>query len=140
MPITFSMKNKNLVNKLFASILTPYLLLCLTVGGFHDSIFSVRHCNHTQESVSHSTEQQISVSGNPSQHNSETCQICQWLKTPSNLKQFLLHDMRFDCIYINLVCHSNPILPSIFIQRFTIRPPPAFSCFLFNRIKLHYID
>ena len=128
MPITFSMKNKNLVNKLFASILTPYLLLCLTVGGFHDSIFSVRHCNHTQESVSHSTEQQIRVSGNPSQHNSETCQICQWLKTPSNLKQFLLHDMRFDCIYINLVCHSNPILPSLFIHKFTIRPPPAFSC------------
>ena len=134
MPITFSMKNKNLVNKLFASILTPYLLLCLTVGGFHDSIFSVRHCNHTQESVSHSTEQQIRVSGNPSQHNSETCQICQWLKTPSNLKQFLLHDMRFDCIYINLVCYSNPILPSLFIQRFTIRPPPAFSCFLHSQI------
>jgi len=128
MPITFSMKNKNLVNKLFASILTPYLLLCLTVGGFHDSIFSVRHCNHTQESVSHSTEQQIRVSGNPSQHNSETCQICQWLKTPSNLKQFLLHDMRFDCVYVSLACHSNPILPSLFIHKFTIRPPPAFSC------------
>jgi len=134
MPITFSMKNKNLVNKLFASILTPYLLLCLTVGGFHDSIFSVRHCNHTQESVSHSTEQQIRISGNPSQHNSETCQICQWLKTPSNLRQFLLHDMRFDCVYINLVCYSNPILPSLFIQRFTIRPPPAFSCFLHSQI------
>ncbi|MBI4221084.1 MAG: hypothetical protein HY607_00170 [Planctomycetes bacterium] len=129
MPITFSVKNKNLANNLFASIFIPYLLLCLTVGGFHDSIFSVRHCNHTQESLSHSADdQQIRISGNPSQHNSETCQICQWLKTPSNLKQFLLHDMRFDCIYINLVCHSNPILPSIFIQRFTIRPPPAFSC------------
>ena len=128
MPITFSVKNKNLANTLFASIFIPYLLLCLTVGGFHDSIFSVRHCNHTLESLSHSADdQQIRISGNPSQHNSETCQICQWLKTPSNLKQFLLHDMRFDCIYINLVCHSNPILPSLFIQKFTIRPPPAFS-------------
>jgi len=134
MPIIQFIRKKSLSNTLFASLFIPYLLLCLTVGGFHDSIFSVRHCNHTQESVSHSTEQQIRISGNPSQHNSETCQICQWLKTPSNLRQFLLHDMRFDCVYINLVCYSNPILPSLFIQRFTIRPPPAFSCFLHSQI------
>ena len=134
MPIIQFIRKKSLSNTLFASLFIPYLLLCLTVGGFHDSIFSVRHCNHTQESVSHSTEQQIRISGNPSQHNSETCQICQWLKTPSSLRQFLLHDMRFDCVYINLVCYSNPILPSLFIQRFTIRPPPAFSCFLHSQI------
>lgn len=129
MPITFSVKNKTLANKLFISILIPYLLLCLTIGGFHNGIFSARHCNHERESVYKYTDnQQIRISGNSSQHNSETCQICQWLKTPSNLKQFLSHDMRFDCVYINLVCHPNPILPSLFIQRFTIRPPPAFSC------------
>jgi len=130
MPIIQFIRKKSLANKLFVSIFIPYLLLCLTMGGLHDSIFSVPHCNHTQESLSHSADdQQIRVSGNSSQHNTESCQICQWLKTPSNLRQFLLHDMRFDCIYINLVCHSNPILPSIFIQRFTIRPPPSFSCF-----------
>ena len=130
MPIIQFIRKKSLANKLFVSIFIPYLLLCLTMGGLHDSIFSVPHCNHTQESLSHSADdQQIRVSGNSSQHNTESCQICQWLKTPSNLRQFLLHDMRFDCIYINLVYHSNPILPSIFIQRFTIRPPPSFSCF-----------
>ena len=135
MPITFSLKNKNLANNLFASIFIPYLLLCLTMGGFHDSIFSSRHCNHVKLSVANNTDDlQIGVLENVLQHNSETCQICQWLKTPSNLKQFLLHDMRFDCIYINLVCHSNPILPSLSIQRFTIRPPPAFSCFLHSQI------
>jgi len=130
MPITFSVKNKNLANTLFASIFIPYLLLCLTIGGFHDGIFGARHCNHTQQSEScYTDDQQIRVSGNPSQHNSETCQICQWLKTPSNLRQFLLHDMRFDCNYINLVCYSNPVLPSLTIRKFTIRPPPSFSCF-----------
>ena len=130
MPIIQFIRKKSLANNLFASIFIPYLLLCLTMGGFHDSIFSVRHCNHTQKSLSHSTDdQQIRISENSSQHNAETCQICQWLKTPSNLKQFLLHNMRFDCVYINLACHSNPILPSLFIQKFTIRPPPAFSCF-----------
>ena len=130
MPITQFIRKKSLANNLFASILTPYLLLCITMGGFHDSIFSARHCNHAKLSVANNTDDlQIGVLENVSQHNSETCQICQWLKTPSNLKQFLLHDMRFDCVYINLVCHSNPILPSLFIQRFTIRPPPAFSCF-----------
>ena len=45
--------------------------------------------------------------------------------------------MRFDCVYINLVCHSNPILPSLFIQnlpsgRLLLSPVP------FNR-KLNYI-
>ena len=130
MPIIQFIRKKSLASNLFASIFIPYLLLCLTMGGFHDGIFGARHCNHTQQSVSHSTDDhQIRISENFSQHNSETCQICQWLKTPSNLRQFLLHDMRFDCIYINLVCHSNPILPSLFIQKFTIRPPPAFSCF-----------
>lgn len=130
MPANYLFGNKNLLNTLFVSIFIPYLLLCLTMGGFHDSIFSARHCNHAQLSVANNTDDlQIGVLENVSKHNAETCQICQWLKTPSNLIQLLLQDMQFGCIDTKFVCHSNPVLPSLSIQRFTIRPPPSFSCF-----------
>lgn len=133
--LKYSISNKNLVNTLFVSILIPYLLLCLTMGGFHDSIFSARHCNHAQEFVSNYTEcQQIRISGSASQHNSETCQICQWLKTPSSLVQFLSLDTYFGCVCINPAFNYNPVIPPLSIHKFTIRPPPSFSCFLHNQI------
>jgi len=124
------MRNKNLTNTLFAAVFIPYLLLCLTIGGLHGGALSSRQCGHmhTLASCNNADATAIGVLEDNTSHNSETCQICQWLKTPSNLKQFLVHDVRFDCVYSNPACHSSPILPSLFIQKFTIRPPPSFSC------------
>lgn len=128
MPLKYFRKNKTLANNVFVSVLLPYLLLCLTIGGFHDSILTTQHCTHTQQPATNDTDTtQIGVCKNASEHNSETCQICQWLKTPSTLIRFLLPDTQFQCICIKFVCRSNPLLPSLSIHKFTIRPPPSLA-------------
>jgi len=135
MPLTkYFIRNKNRTNILFVSTLLPYLLLCLTLGGFHNSFLNTQHCNHRQHPIAHNTidtshTSHIEVSENGYQHDSETCQICQWLKTPSTSVQFLSLNTPCECTYINLVYYSDPTLPSLPIHNFTIRPPPSFSCF-----------
>jgi len=130
MPLKCFIRNKNLANILFASIILPYLILSLTVGGFHNSIFNAKNCNHAQKSVSSDVDSlQVGVLEDTSKHNPETCQICQWLKTPTALTQLLSLDTKFEYVCINTICHSNPVLASLSIQKFTIRPPPSFSCF-----------
>ncbi len=129
MPLRYFNKKRNLANILFVSILLPYLLLCLTMGGFHDTILNNLHCNHTQQITSNNTDSLcIVASEDVPQHNSETCQICQWLKTPSLSMEFLLPDTQFECIHTGVICYFNPILSSSSIHRFTIRPPPSLPC------------
>lgn len=130
----YFIRNKNRTNILFVSILLPYLLLCLTLGGFHNSFLNTQHCNHKQHPVARKTidtshTSHIEVSRNGYQHDSETCQICQWLKTPSSAVQFLTVDKQFDFVCVNSPRNFNPILPSLSIHKFTIRPPPSSSCF-----------
>lgn len=123
------MRNKNLLNILFASLFFPYFLLCLTVGGFHGGIFNGKQCSHTKQ-LQHQNnhDPQIGILEDVSQHHSETCQICQWLKTPSITAQFLTIDAQIDFVYMSSPRDSNPILPSLSIHKFTIRPPPC-PCF-----------
>ena len=131
MPLkNYFIRNKNLANILFVSTLIPYLLLCLTLGGFHTNLFNTQDCHHGQRFALHETinTSHIETSEDVYQHDSETCQICQWLKTPSTSVQFLSLDIQCECTYISLVYYSDPILPSLPIHNFTIRPPPAFSC------------
>lgn len=122
-------KRRNLANTIFISILIPYLLLCLTMGGFHNSIFSSHHCDHTEHLVSNGPDNHHIVDKkDTSQHNAETCQICQWLKTPSTSMHFLLSNTQSDFIYTRVIYYSNHVFPSLSIQKFTIRPPPSFFC------------
>lgn len=135
MPLTkYIIKNKRITNILFVSTLLPYLLLCLTLGGFHNSLLNTKHCNHRQHPIarknidtSHTSHIEVSEKGY--QHDSETCQICQWLKTPSSAVQFLTLNLQFDFVYVSSPRNFNPILPSLSIHKFTIRPPPFSSCF-----------
>lgn len=129
MLLKYRIRNKNLLNILFASLFLPYFLLCLTVGGFHGGVFNEKQCSHTKQ-LQHQNnhDHQIGILGDVSQHHSETCQICQWLKTPSITAQFLTVDAHFDFVYISSPRDSNPILPSLSIHKFTIRPPP-YPCF-----------
>lgn len=130
MPLKYFRKNKKLANNVFVCILLPYLLLCLTIGGFHDSIFKAQHCTHTQQSAFNIIDDTpIEIWADASEHNSETCQICQWLKTPSTLIRFLLPEIQLECVCTKFVRRSNPLLPSLSIHKFTIRPPPSFACF-----------
>lgn len=128
MPIKCFSRNKYLANILFTFFILPYLILSLTMGGYHDSILNARNCNHAQKTVSSVVDNlQVGILEDTLKHNPETCQICQWLKTQTTLTHFLLLDTQFDYVCINAVYHSNPVLASLSIHKFTIRPPPYFS-------------
>ncbi len=123
-------RDKKLTNTLFVCIFLPYLVFCLTVGGIHDVFFKTPNCNHALTSVFHDCNvPQVKTIEDISHHNPETCQICQWLKTPSTTIQFLSLDTHFNCVYTHYFCYSNTVTPSLSIHKFTIRPPPSFSHF-----------
>ncbi len=117
-----------LTNRRFVAIFLSYLILCLTVGGFHDSICNVSQCNHVQQLVSDNNDVvQLGILDDVLRHDSETCQICQWLKDSSSLAQFVFRDKHFVFIGKSLKSFSNPVLPFFPIYKFTIRPPPQMS-------------
>ncbi len=131
----YFIRNKNRTNILFVSTLLPYLLLCLVLGSLHNTFLKNQYCSHGQHTIiAHKTpdiseSSRLEVSENGYQHNSATCQICEWLNTPSVAVPFFAVEMQFDFICISSPGNSNPILSSLSIQRFTIRPPPSFPCY-----------
>lgn len=133
MSLKYFTGNKSLANTLFVFIFLPYILLCLTMGGFHDGLFIAKQCDHELQPGSHDNHDnagclQVGDGDNVPRHDPGACQICQWLKTPSTFAQLLMADTHFDFVCLSPPRNSNPILPSLSIHKFTIRPPPSSSC------------
>lgn len=120
--------NKNLASAIFISIFIPYFVICVTLGGFHDSFFHASQCNQLRQCAPQdSKDDQGIILEDTSQHNSDTCQICQWFKMPSPPASFLSFDIHSGCIHASLISYSNPVLSLSPVHKFTIRPPPRFS-------------
>lgn len=132
MLLKYFIKNKKVANTLFATAFLPYLLICLTMGGAHGSFFSNSnsHCDHTRQSISHKTgDAHIENTATVYRHDSETCQICQWLKTPSYSVKIPMLNSHLEGVYFRSFSYANLVLPSLSINKFTIRPPPVLTCF-----------
>lgn len=122
-------RNKKIANVLFVSVFIPYLLLCLTMGGFHSRTHNTEHCGVEPSTVFNNTaNEEIPASVFAFYHDSETCQICQWLKTHSAPIRFLSPESLYECVYTRNVYYSNPDLSSFYIHKFAIRPPPYLFC------------
>lgn len=127
-------RKRDIGNIFFVALIIPYLLLCLTMGGFHEGISGANHCSHDLQSGSYGNHDDagcrlVEKRDTIAQHDSETCQICHWLKTPSASESFLTVDAQFGFVCIRSPGNFKLLLPSLSIQKFTIRPPPAGSCF-----------
>lgn len=122
-------KNKGFTSPVVVFVLLPYLFLCLTLGGFHENVFNGKRCGHTLQSGSNpcNTPDNLSICAaqDAPQHDSTTCQICHWLKTPSTPGQFFLDNTPLDYVTVRPVYYSNPIIPFLPLRKFTIRPPPT---------------
>lgn len=122
-------KNKGFTSPAIVFLLLPYLFLCLTLGGFHEYVFNGKHCGHSFQPVSTPRAAPVALSGSmvqdSSQHDAATCQVCQWLKTPSTPGQIFLDNTPFDYVIARPVCYSNPVIPTLPLRKFTIRPPPS---------------
>lgn len=122
-------RNKKIANGFFVTVLLPYILLCLTMGGFHNGINNTKHCGGVPfAEFNNTSNEEINAPVFVSYHDSESCQICQWLKTHSIPMRFLLPESRPEYLYSRDVSYSNPDLSSFFTHKFAIRPPPYFFC------------
>jgi len=127
-------KNKGFTSPVVVFVLMPYLFLCLTLGGFHENIFNGKHCDYTCQSgsmpLNAPDDLSITVAQDSPQHDSASCQICHWLKTPSTPGQIFLDNTPLDYVIVRVVCYSNPIIPFLPLRKFTIRPPPSSCLFI----------
>ena len=127
-----SLQNKKFINISVLTFLIPYLLLTLTVGGFHNGSFGASECEHTQPHVvEETTGAQIKHHEDAGQHNPETCQICQWLKTSSLTCQFLTFET-FAGITSTISAPTHAVISLTTIHKLTIRPPPNNPVFLLS--------
>lgn len=128
-----SLQNKKFINIAVLTFLIPYLLLTLTVGGFHNGSFGASDCGHNTQAhvVEETTGAQIKHQKDAGQHNPETCQICQWLKTSSLTRQFLTFET-FAGITYTFSAPTHSVLSSATIHKLTIRPPPNNPVFLLS--------
>jgi len=88
----YSFNSKQRFKKLSILVLVPYIILCITAGGFHAFDETAYH-NHTDNHHSENTVSVINDNGNSTpilcgnDHNEDNCIICKWLKnTPKKIQ------------------------------------------------------
>lgn len=119
-------KNKGFTSPAVVFLLLPYLFLCFALGGLHENIFNGTHCEHSFQAVSTAHDDAVAnMAQDSSRHDAATCQVCQWLKTPSTSGQIFHDDTHIDYVIVRPVLYSNPAIPTLPLRKFTIRPPPS---------------
>jgi hypothetical protein len=86
-------KSKQGFKKLSVFVLVPYIILCLTAGGFH-AFDEYAYHNHNSDSChSEKTDSDAGKAGNSksafcrNDHSEDNCIICKWLKsTPKKIQ------------------------------------------------------
>ena len=95
----YSLNSKKRFKKLSILVLVPYVILCITAGGFHAFDESAYH-NHTDNYHSENAVSVINESiSTPvlcdNDHNEDNCIICKWLKSSPKKIQLSLDTSRF---------------------------------------------
>ncbi len=81
----YFLKSKQKLKRLSILLLAPYIILCITAGGFHAFDKSAFH-GHSVEQANEDTALNADAAGNDSpifcfnDHNEDDCIICKWLK------------------------------------------------------------
>lgn len=127
LPSIFLRRN-TLINRHLSVGVVFYLLLCLTMGGFHDCACNAGQGNYARQVVCENNDvAQLGISDDGLCRDSEMCQMCQWLKDSSSAAPSVLWNTYFIFKGNSLVSFSTPVLSFFPIYKFTIRPPPPVS-------------
>lgn len=122
------LRSNALINRDLSVGIVFYLLLCLTLGGFHDCGCNAGQGNHAHHVVCENNGvAQLGISDDDLWHDSETCQMCQWLKDPSSAAPSVFWNTYFVFKGNCIVNFSTPVLTFFPVYKFTIRPPPLIS-------------
>ena len=99
----YLLKPKQQLKRISLLILVPYVILCITAGGFHALNEAAFHGHSVEKTHSENTVVNADTSGNSTlsfcynDHNEDTCAICKWLKhapkrvqLPMDVSSFIL--------------------------------------------------
>ena len=84
--VMYFLKSKQRFKKLSILLLVPYIILCITAGGFHAFDKSAFHGHSVEETHSEDIVLNADTSDNSApifcynDHNEDDCIICKWLK------------------------------------------------------------
>ena len=79
-------KSKQKLRRLSILLLAPYIILCITAGGFHAFDESAFHGHSVEKNHSENTVSNADTADNSAPffcynvHNEDDCTICEWLK------------------------------------------------------------
>lgn len=97
----YPFKSKQRFRKLSILVLIPYIILCVTAGGFHAFDKTAYHGHSADNYHSENTVSVINDSANSSpvlcynDHNEDNCIICKWLKSTPKKIQLSLEALSF---------------------------------------------
>ncbi|MBZ0110653.1 MAG: hypothetical protein K8F52_18525 [Candidatus Scalindua rubra] len=84
--VMYLFKSKQKLKKLSILFLAPYIILCITAGGFHAFDESAFHGHCVEKTHSENTVSNAETANNSApffcynDHNEDDCVICKWLK------------------------------------------------------------
>lgn len=123
------MYSKKRFKRLSILVLVPYVILCITAGGFHAFDESAYH-NHTDNHHSENTACTINDVGNTApilcdnDHNEENCIICKWLKSSPKKIQLSLDASQFKPNTSGLCLNDRQSYYFLNSWKFHSRSPP----------------
>lgn len=125
-----SLNSKQRFKKLSILVLIPYIILCVTAGGFHAFDKTAYHNHNADNYHSENTISAINDSGNSSpilcynDHNEDNCIICKWLKSTSKKIQLSMDASRFIPDTSGLCLNDQQTYTFLNYGNFHSRSPP----------------
>jgi len=117
--------------KLSVLVLVPYIILCITAGGFHAFDKNAYHVhdpanNHHSENISSDTNK---TSDNAptlcyNDHSEDNCIICKWLKHTKKKTQLALNTLSFIPDASGLCLNNQQVYYFLNNNRYHSRSPP----------------
>jgi hypothetical protein len=126
----YSYSSKKRFKTLSILVLIPYIVLCVTAGGFHAFDESAYHGHSADEYHSENTVSVINDSGNSTpilcynDHNEDNCIICKWLKSSPKKIQLSLDASRFMPDTSGLCLNDQQAYAFLNYGKYSSRSPP----------------
>ncbi len=125
----YSSNSKKRFKILSILVLVPYIILCISAGGFHAFDESAYH-NHTDNYHSENTVSVINDSGNSTpiicdnDHNEDNCIICKWLKSSPKKIQLSMHASHYIPDTSGLCLNDQQAYAFLNYGKYLSRAPP----------------
>ncbi len=125
-------RTKQKLKKLSILFLVPYIILCITAGGFHAFDESAFHGHSVEKKYSENTVLNADTADNSApffcynDHNEDDCTICKWLKHAPKKVQLSMDVSSFIPDTSGLCLNKQQAYYFLNIGKYQSRAPPSF--------------